>query len=889
MSYRFQVYDLTCGHVTNPLAIEQEALSFGWKARHPSPGRLQKSYRIQVLENCRENKPVWDSGTVFSRACYGIPYQGPALAEGKDYRWTVTVEDDSGALSESGPAYFGIGISHWEGCWLAGADYMAGDTAPLFRKEFSAPADLASAKLYLAAVGYSQLTLNGHKIGDSVLEPGWTDFRKTVLYTAYDVIGALRPGENALGIMMGSGWYSNGNLCYDTASMGGQFLLQLVMTRQNGERVTVVSGLHQGWLTTSKGPVRRESVYHGETYDARMEKPGWDLPGYQPEAKDGWKEPLWVEPPTGRLKPQVMEPIRVRKVLNPIDIRQTGPNEYVFDFGQNLAGWARLTVRGEAGQKVELKFAENVYSDGTIDATTTRNAQALDEYILKGQGEEHYEPRFTYHGFRYVRMRGYPEIPDKSALKACLVCSDVAPRGEFSCGNDILNRIHQAVLWTELSNLHSIPTDCPQRDERLGWLNDMTVRAEEAVYNFQMNAFYEKWIDDILDGQGQITGALPDVAPFFRLGRRPADPVSSSLLVVPWLIYLHTGDKQILARSYDGMKRWESYLEQVAEGDIVSFSYFGDWCGPVTVSDPESGASGSYSAVTPPDFISTWAYYLNCILLEDIAGILGKEEDAAGYQSMGKRILTRFNQKFFHEEENQYAAGSQAANVCGLLLNMTPQGKSQQVLANLVDDIKNRYDTHLSTGNQCTKYVMDVLSLSGQVDLAYALASQTSYPSWGYMLEHGGTTIWERWEEASTGLVTECCSQSHPMNASIDAWFYKYLAGIQPDPSAPGFENVLIWPRIPKDLPFAGAVLETVRGPVTSFWKQDKGQLALEVELPFNCTGDVTLPVIGFCSIIFDGTVLWQKSGTRAAAQKDITVRVPPGKHRFVCKKGSQP
>ncbi len=881
----FQIYGLTCGHVTDPLAIEQKSVSFGWKVRHPISGRLQKSYRIQVFRKDKNEVPVWDSGVVLSRACYGILYQGPDLLEGEDYQWIVIVEDDQGAIAQSQPAFFGIGITHWKGCWLSGANYMAGDTAPLFRKGFSVPADLVSAKLYLAAVGYAEVTLNGQKISDRVLEPGWTDFRKTVLYSAYDVSKLLRTGENAVGIMMGSGWYSNGNLCYDTASMGGQFLMQLVMIRKNGEKLVVSSDLHQGWLTTSKGPIRRESIYHGETYDARMEKVGWDQPGYLPAAKDGWEEPLWVEPPEGQLRPQVMEPIRVRKCLEPVEIRKTGPDEYVFDFGQNLAGWAELKVQGPRGQKVELKFAENIYPDGSIDVTTTRNAQAQDEYILKGQGEERYEPHFTYHGFRYVRMRGYPGVPGSDALKACLVCSDVTSRGQFSCGNEILNRIHQAVLWTELSNLHSIPTDCPQRDERLGWLNDMTVRAEEAVYNFDMSAFYEKWTDDILEGQGPVTGALPDVAPFFRLGRRPADPVSSSLLVVPWLVYLHTGDKGILEKCYDGMKRWEAYLEKVSDQDIVKFSYFGDWAGPVTVSDPESGASGSYSAVTPPDFISTWAYYLNCVLLKNIARILGREKDFVTYLEMSRRILERFNKRFFREKENQYATGSQAANVCGLLLNMTPQDKSDEVLANLVSNIKEEYNTHLTTGNQCTKYVMDVLTLHDQVDLAFELASQTSYPSWGYMLEHGGTTIWERWEMASTGLVTQCCSQSHPMNASIDAWFYKYLAGIQPDPSAPGFENVLIRPNVPKNLTSAFGALETVRGLVSSEWSQNSSQFAMNVEIPFNATGDVTLQTSGFCSITCDDTVLWQKNDSMSTFQKSITLRIFPGKHSFICRK----
>ena len=883
------IVSVLCCHMENPICVEKDRVIFEWKCRAPQAGHYQKSYQILVadtLENIEKgNGSIWDSRKVYTRKSAGIPYGGPELSEGKKYYWKVIVQDENGALFTSEAGYFMTGISCWQGKWLGGANYKAAENAPFFRKEFAISFTIASAYLYIAAVGYYEVRLNGEKVGNHVLDPGWTDKNKSVLYNVYEVTDLLKKGNNAIGVIMGTGWYSNGPYSYESEHQGGHFLLQMEILSEEGERYIVKSDLHDGWLVTSETPIKSNSIYHGEVYDARDELPGWDLPDYQVRPENKWEEPLYFEPPTGILKPQVMEPIRVRGLVDAVGVQKTSENEYVLDFGQNMSGWVRFQVRGNTGDHIKLKFSESVNDDGFLDVTTTRDARSEDEYILKGGGEESYEPRFTYHGFRYVRVTGYPGEFKKEYFKACFVCSDVKRRSEFECGNDMVNRIHRAILWTELSNLHSIPTDCPQRDERLGWLNDMTVRAEEAVYNFDMAAFYKKWVEDILEAQGKVTGAITDVAPFFKYGRRPADPVCSSFLIVPWLIYLHYGDRSLLEKGYEGMKRWEDYLEISADDDIVKFSYFGDWCGPIIVSDPTSQASGSYSAITPAEYISTWAYYLNSVLLQKFAQVLDKPEDYTKYTAMRERILRKFNKKFLNEDTCQYAKGSQASNLAALLLKMVPEGKEQRVLANLIDDVVDKSNTHMTTGNQCTKYILDVLSLYGYIDVAFKLVSQTSYPSWGYMIEHGATTIWERWEEADANCI--CCSQSHPMNASLGSWFYKYLAGIAPDEEAPGFENVIIRPYIPENLSFARAVVDTVKGEISSFWKKEEGQLNLEIEIPFNCTASIILETRKFGYIQLNGKNVWKRD---CALQTDtemdrelVKINVLSGSYQLTC------
>ena len=420
-----QILGLTLGHVPNPVGILEPQMQFAWKGESDKPNATQTAYRIRVSLAGAENEKavVWDSGKIESSRSSGYPYEGPPLKPATKYEWGVTVWDNHGREAESAPAHFTTGLrdEDWQGCWLGADDYSANDTgavAPLFRKGFQVDGQVAQAMAYIAVVGYYEFSLNGAKVGNHVLDPGWTDFRQSVLYVAYDVTDQLKHGENAIGLMLGNGWYCNANAPLETIHQGPHFLFQLNIQYADGRLQSEYSQVRKGWQVNTAGPITDNSIYNGETYDARREISGWNTAPVAAAYTKEWRRPLWVDPPAGRLKPQLLPAIQVVKTLAPVDVRRFDDNTRVFDFGQNFSGWVRIRVKGAAGETVCMKFAENAYEDGQIDSTTTRAAEALDTYTLKGDGEEVYEPHFTYHGFRYVRITGLPEgTEDKNLIK----------------------------------------------------------------------------------------------------------------------------------------------------------------------------------------------------------------------------------------------------------------------------------------------------------------------------------------------------------------------------------------------------------------------------------------------------------------------------------------
>ena len=448
-----------------------------------------------------------------------------------------------------------------------------------------------------------------------------------------------------------------------------------------------------------------------------------------------------------------------------------------------------------------------------------------------------WEPRFTYLGFGYVAVDGFPGEPALDSLQIRVVRTSVEQSGQFECSHELVNRIHKAVVWTENSNLHGVPTDCPQRNERMGWLNDMAARSEELVHNFNVSRFLPKWMNDINDAQDPKTGAISDTAPY-HWGSRPADPVSVCYLLDPWLLYQHYGDKRTFEDRYNGMKRWVDYLTSRADDSIVEYTFFGDWAPPIAEGLTGSHGSSAVALNTPGALISTAHYYYAAVLFARIAGILGREGDAAEYKLLAERIYDAFNRHLWDEAKGGYASNNQASNVAALYMRLVPEERKARTLANIVRDVEER-GIHLNTGNLCTKYILEVLTENGYGDLAFKLVTQTSYPSWGYMLEHGATTIWERWEQVTGGGMN---SHNHPMYASVGAWLYRALAGIQLQPDSIGFSHFAIRPIVPDGLTSAKATLKTVRGPVESAWEATANGLTLNVRIPVGSQAEVRLP-----------------------------------------------
>ena len=869
MSPSLESVDLRCDNAAEPLGIDTPQPRFSWRAQSPARGAHQTAYRVVVGEDADEvasgDGSLWDSGVVASPKSNGIVYSGGPLSSRTRYFWSVSVRDGEGEWAEfAAPASFETAFldpSEWGAQWIGCADVLARPISPLFRTEFDIAKPIASARAYVTGLGYFELHINGEKVGDNVLDPGWTDTQERVLYVTHDVTDLLVVGRNAVGAILGIGRFEN-----PQQSRWGsqtQLLLELRVTHTDGEETTVRSDGKSGWVTTPDSPIINNNIYDGETYDARAEISGWSSPGFTPNLNI-WRPAYVVEPPRGRLVAQALEPIKVIDELRAVDIKEVSPGVFVFDLGQNFAGWARLRTSGAAGTSVTMRFAEMVNDDGTVNQTNLRHAASVDTYILSGQGVETYEPRFTYHGFRFVQVEGLPAAPDQETIVGRVVRSSVSQTGRFSTSNRFINQLHRAIVWTESSNLHSLPTDCPQRDERLGWLNDMTVRAHEAVYNFDVARLYAKWIDDIADAQGSTTGAITDTAPYAKFGGRPADPVSASFLLVPWLNYQHFGDERTFEEHYPDLVAWFRYLQNVAPDDLVELSHFGDWAPPMTESAGEDTiGAGAVAAHTPGELISSGFYRYNAILLARFAGILGKTDEQAEFEQMAERIRAAIQAKCFDKETGNFGTGNQACNAFALYMDLVPEGHVEAVLGNLVEDII-RHDYHITTGNLVTKYMIDVLTDYGRGDVAWQLVTQRTYPSWGYMLDHGATTIWERWEWVTGGPIAEMGSHNHPMYGAIDAWFYKYVAGISVAESGVAFSEFIVKPHLLGDLDDVDCELDTVRGLVSVHWSISDDVVRLDVTIPANTSATIYVPTVGLSSTISEsGTQVWLNGAER--------------------------
>jgi alpha-L-rhamnosidase len=809
---------LKCEYLSNPSGIDVRQPRFAWVLEATERGQKQTAYQLLVATRrdlLDEDKgDQWDSRKVESDNSTQVVYSGKPLESGHTYYWKVRAWDHQGNASPySQPAQFGMGLlspDEWKGQWIGGGN--------LLRREFSLPGRVVRARAYVSALGYYELRLNGRKVGRHVLDPGWTTYEKRILYSTYDVTSLLKEGANAVGAMLGGGWAVPGERFgppITTKYSSPAFLLQMNIELEGGKQLSVVSDT--SWKV-AQGPITSNSIYDGEIYDARLESPGWDLPGFD---EVSWKAAEVANAPGGILSAQMMPPIRIVDTIVPVAMTNPQPGVYVYDMGQNFSGWVRLRVEGPRGTAVTLRFAELLYDNGMINRENLRRAKVRDIYILRGQGVETYEPRFTYHGFRYVELTGFPATPNLDTLRGRVVHSAVEPTGSFAASKPILNQIQRIIRWGQATNLHSIPTDCDQRDERMGWLGDAQVTAEEAMLNFDMAAFYTNFVRDIHDAQHE-DGSLPDTVPH-RYGQYPADPAwGTAYPLLCWYMWEQYGDRRILEENYAGLKKYVEFLRSRALDNLLSYSYYGDW---VAV-EP-----------TPGSFVSAAYYFHDVEILSKIAQILGNSADAQTYSQLAEQIKDAVNRKFFDADQNVYANGTQTANTLALYFGLVPQAGRGRVARHLTDDIVYQHDTHVTTGFIGVKYLFPLLTQMGRAELAYELATETSYPSWGYMIANGATTLWELWQNKTSPSMN---SHNHPMFGSVGAWFYQALAGINAD--SPGYQHIRIEPQVVRDLNWASASVETVRGVVSASWTHSPGVITLDVAIPANSDAKIFIP-----------------------------------------------
>lgn len=868
------ISDLKTSYASNPIGIDIEKPQFSWVLTGSNGNSMQQSYQLLISDDPakleREEGNIWNSGKVFSPRSAGILYEGAGLKSRKRYYWKVKIWDNKTKEGKwSGLSFFETGLlnqSEWTGDWVGYPFGWVGKVL-YFRHVFTCHKEVARARIYISGIGYNELRLNGHKVGKNVLDPAKSDFSKRIYYTTHDVGDQLK-SDNVMLISIAPGWYGMPKL-----------RLFMEISYKDGTTQQISSN---DIRKVTLGPIVRAGIIDGEEYDARKENfKELDLPTdtiIKGLPNKSWGVAHIVESPGGKMVAQHQEPIQVVESFQAASIKEVKPGVYVIDVGQNMAGWASLRVKGARGTTVSMKFAETTYADGQVNQENLRTAEATDRYTLKGGGDdEQWEPSFTYHGFRYIQVEGFPYKPLISDFVIKKVRSAVAETGKFESSNKLLNDIWLMVKRTEASNLHSVPTDCPQRDERMGWLNDMTVRIEQAIYNFDMSRFYPKYLADVYDTQDE-QGRIADTAPY-KVGGRPADPVSASYLLLALKSYDYYGNKEIIREYYPGLKAWVDYLKTRTKDGIVDYSYYGDWSPPA-----EFGVSGvGYGAVsknTPGDLISTGFLYYCSKMISRMATVLGKSEDVKAYDQLSATTAAAFNHKFWDEKVGGYGSNNQSCNSFALFLGLAEKDKKQRVVKSLVQNVVD-HDYHLTTGNICTKYLLEALTENGHVDVAYKIATQKTYPGWGFMLEKGATTLWERWEYETGGSMN---SHNHPMMGSVGSWLYKYLLGIIPSEEYPGFERFIIKPYLPANLNSCKGEYESVKGKIKTAWKKENGKLVLDVTVPGNSTAEVHVPLIDLKKLSVNGMSYPKNKAVKLLRNQDGTAvfEVAAGDYHFV-------
>jgi alpha-L-rhamnosidase len=833
---------LRCEYRVNPLGIDVAQPRLSWEMTDARRGAKQTAYQILVADSAEKlaagEANLWDSGRVASDQSTQIVYDGKPLTSRTQCHWKVRLWDAEGnPTSYSTPALWSMGLLkpiEFQAKWIGvdgpmvvvpstqpkKAPYCA---CPLFRKEFKVPGDIRRATVYGSAMGVYRLYINGHAIGNDYFTPDWTDYKKRVYYNTYDVKELVRNGDNAIGGVLGAGWYAGGVGWQSQRHHYGdrpRLFAQLEIELADGTIQTIATD--DTWKTTY-GPYREGEFLAGETYDATKQIPGWTAPGLDDNA---WKPVAVTASVPAKLQAFPGVNVHETGAVRPIKITEPKPKVYVFDMGKNFAGFAHLKVSGPAGTKVMLRFAEVLNPDGTIYTTNLREARVTDTYILSGKGEETWQPRFTFHGFRYVEVTGYPGVPTEDAITGVQINSDIPMAGSFECSSPMVNQLYKNIVTTQRSNYISVPTDCPQRDERLGWMGDAETFVRAATYNADVSAFFTKWLVDVDDAQGE-DGNFADVSPRIVDPNGGVAAWADAGTICPWTIYQVYNDKRLLAKHYDAMVRWVEYCRKNSKDLLRPAAGFGDWL--------------SIKADTPLDVIATAYFAYSTQLTADAARVLGKKADADKYDALFQQIKAAFN-KAYVAADGRIKGNTQTCYVMALAFNLLPEEKRPAAIQYLVADIKSR-DTHLSTGFVGTSVLMPTLSANGNTPIAYKLLLNDTFPSWGFSIKHGATSIWERWD----GWTPEKGFQDPGMNSfahysfgAVARWMFQTVAGI--DMAEPGFQRIIIRPEPAEGLTWVKAGYRSQHGPIATEWKTEGNKLTLAVTIPANTTATVYLP-----------------------------------------------
>ncbi len=842
------IRNLRVEYRVDPLGIDNPKPRLTWLAESEVRGQKQTAYRILAASRpealAAGQADLWDSGKIKSGSPNQVIYAGKTPESRERVWWRVVAWDKDGIETSSQPALWEMGLldpKEWQGKWIAGAlagGKFASVPCPYLRKPFELEQPVVSARLYITALGLYEAWINGERVGEDIFTPGWTDYHKRVAYQTYDVTALVKPGQNAFGAVLGDGWYSGHVAAEGRQNYGDRprLLAQLEITLADGSRKTLVTDdtWHYGY-----GALLESDLLMGESYDARRELTGWSVAGYD---ESGWYPAVVMETPQAVVTAQVGPTVRRIEELHPVGAPVEFPgwpdSRWIFDLGQNMTGRVRLKVSGKTGQTVILRYAEVLKPDGNLYTENLRSARATDYYTLRGGSEEIYEPSFTFHGFRYVELSHYPGKPPKDAVTGIVIHSDMTPTGSFECSDPLINQLQHNIQWGQKGNFLDVPTDCPQRDERLGWTGDAQVFARTAAFNFDVAGFFNRWQQSLADSQGSA-GNIPAVIPAAEIVPGDGGPAwADAVVICPWTIYQVYGDRRILETYYGSLQSYVYWLIKNSIGLIrchpawKGFPGFGDWL--------------SINAETPRDLIGTAFFAYSARLLGQIASVLGKTNDAKRYDALFLEVREAFLQRFV-TADGLISGQSQTAYILALHFDLLPEEMRRNAVDAIVADVRMRR-MHLSAGFVGSSYMLPVLTQAGEMDMAYALLQQKTWPSWLYPVTRGATTIWERWD----GWTDDKGFQDPGMNSfnhyaygAVGAWLYQVVAGIEIDPQHPGYERILIHPRPGGGLTYAKADFESVRGRVSSHWEQTRKAFTLNVTVPVGSTALVYVPASG--------------------------------------------
>lgn len=867
---KVDIYDLKVEYRKNPLGIDNLNPRISWKLIGNARGIKQSAYKIQVSSDEKFSNIIWDTSFVKSEQSVHVKYDGPELKSKTRYYYRVKIKDQDGHESEwSNTAYWEMGLvnkNEWEAEWIT-SDYKNQNEktqpCPIFRKDFSVDENIKQARAYISSLGLYELSLNGKRVGDYYFTPGWTTYDQRLQYQTYDVTNLLKEGDNALGVILGDGWYKGDLMWNDKRSFYGDqtaVIMQLHIIYQDGREELIKTD--QNWKSTA-GPIIMSDIYQGEIYDAREEIPGWNQPSFNAE---DWSEVIILEQDKKILLAQENEAVKKIEKVEPEKIFTTPAGETVIDMGQNMVGWVNFKVEGKAGDKVVLKHAEVLDQEGNFYTGNLRGAEQKVEYILKGDGQESFEPHFTFQGFRYIKLEKYPGEAKLADFTGVVLHSDMERTGEFSCSNSMINKLFENIIWGQKGNFLDIPTDCPQRDERLGWTGDAQVFVQTASYNMNTALFFTKWLRDLKCEQidnGSIPAVIPDPEVNISADERiiPVEIEHTSAawgdaaVIVPWTIYLIYRDKRILEEQYESMKAYIEYIRNQGENEYLwnTGFHFGDW---LALDSKEN----SYKGATSDDFVATAFYAYSTSLLLKTAEVLKNKEDINEYSDLLKNIKENFRKEFV-TPNGRLSEPTQTAHVLALYFDLIKEENRKRIIDTLAEYVDQR-DGHLTTGFVGTPYLCHVLSNNGYPELAYKLLEREEYPSWLYPVTKGATTIWEHWDsikEDGSFWPDAMNSFNHYAYGAIGDWLYQVVGGINTVEDKPGFKKSIIAPKPGGSLKSAKASHKSMYGEIKSEWELTDNEMKIEIEIPPNTTAVVILPDALIDTVQENGVLLKDK------------------------------